>query len=73
MDIGNKCVTLGYDPEDEEVKRPISLRTLQKLEFIPISEYDRFSLIDIEYFRILIEECNSRNDFPKCGIGKLKH
>jgi ADP-ribose pyrophosphatase YjhB (NUDIX family) len=60
VDIGNQTTSLGYDPEDEEVEMLIHLRTLQRIEFIPIEEYDRFTLIDIEYFRILIEECNNR-------------
>ena len=63
IDIGNKSVTLGYDPEDEEMET--NFRMLQKLELIPINEYDRFSLIDIVYFKILLEECNNRNYFPK--------
>jgi len=60
VDIGNQRTILGYDPEDEEADMPINLRTLQKLEFIPINEYDRFTIIDIKYFKILLEECNNR-------------
>lgn len=63
VDIGNKSVTLGYDPEDVEVSKPTNLRALQKLEFISINEYQKFSPIDIEYFKILIGECNHRGIF----------
>lgn len=61
VDIGEQEATLGYDPEDEEVEKSSRFRTLQKLEFIPLSECDEFSLIDIMYFKILLEECNKRN------------
>lgn len=71
VDIGTKSITLGYDPEDEQVERATNLRTLQKLEFIPINKYDRFTLIDIEYFKILIEECNDRG-FSSQGIITIK-
>jgi ADP-ribose pyrophosphatase YjhB (NUDIX family) len=65
VDIGSQTISLGYDPEDEEVEMPIHLRTLQSIEFIPIDEYNRFTLIDIEYFRILLQECNNRGIYSQ--------
>lgn len=65
VEIGEQEVSLGYDPEDEEVNMDEHLRTLQKLEFIPLNECSRFSLIDIVYFKILLEKYNNRNYFPE--------
>lgn len=65
VEIGEQEVSLGCDPEDEEVNKDINLRTLQELEFIPLSECSRFSLIDVVYFKILLEECNNRSYFPE--------
>jgi len=63
--IGDRIVTLGYDPEEEEIEKEAHLRALQRLMFIPLNEDGRFSLIDIEYFKLLLEECNTRDCFPK--------
>lgn len=65
VDIGNQVVSLGYDPEPEELDKEQHLRALQKLQFIPLSEPNSFSLIDIEYFKILLKELNNRNYFPE--------
>jgi len=65
VEIGDQIVTLGYDPEQEELEKEAHLRALQRLEFIPLNEHSRFSLIDIEYFKILLEECNTRDYFPR--------
>lgn len=65
VEIGEQEVFLGYDPEDEEVNKDIKLRTLQELEFIPLSECSRFSLIDVVYCKILLEECSNRSYFPE--------
>jgi 8-oxo-dGTP pyrophosphatase MutT (NUDIX family) len=65
VDIGNQTPLLGYDPEPEELAKEQHLRALQKLEFIPISEHNSFSSIDIEYFKILLEEFNNRSYFPE--------
>jgi hypothetical protein len=65
VEIGEQEVSLGCDPEDEEVNKDINLRTLQELEFIPLSECSRFSLIDVVYFKILLEECNNRSYFAE--------
>lgn len=65
VEIGEQEVSLGYDPEDEEVNMDAHLRTLQKLELIPLIEVSRFSLIDIMYFKVLLEECNNRRYFPE--------
>lgn len=65
LDIGNQSTSLGYDPEDEEINKDKHLRTLQKLEFISFSEYNKFTSIDIMYFKILLEECNRRCYLPE--------
>ncbi|GKX65869.1 NUDIX domain-containing protein [Inconstantimicrobium mannanitabidum] len=69
--IGEQEVSLGYDPEEEEVEKPANLKALQKLEFIALNEGSRFSAIDLEYFKILLEECNARSYFPE-WYGKMK-
>lgn len=71
VEIGEQEVSLGYDPEDEEVGKPAHLKALQKLEFIQLNQGFRFSSIDLEYFKILLEECNARSYVPE-WYGKIK-
>lgn len=62
VDINNQEVKLAKDAE--KISNENKMRAIQKLEFIPLKEYNRFSLIDIAYFKILIDECNERKYFP---------
>lgn len=58
VDIGEQVPSLGNDPEMEEVVKDFSKRALQGLELIDISEYERFTGIDIIYFKALVKECS---------------
>lgn len=38
---------------------------MQKLIWIPLSYKEEFTSIDLEYFKVLIEECKEREFYPK--------
>lgn len=64
VNIGEQIPILGFDPEEEERKKEFSKRTLQKLKFLPLDDFEKFTNIDIEYFQRLIYECNKRRYYP---------
>lgn len=61
-DIGEQKPVIGYDPEETNIEE--ELRTLQRLQFIKLSDIHGFTEIDIEYFKLLINECMIRNYYP---------
>ena len=63
VDIGQQQCTLGYDPEEEESDK--DRLALQKLIWIPLSDKAEFTSIDIDYFKVLIEECKGRGIYPE--------
>lgn len=63
VDIKDQKVELNKDTQ--KISSENKMRAIQKLEFIPLKEYNRFSLIDRAYFKILIDECNERKYFPE--------
>ena len=63
VDIGQQQCTLGYDPE--EVESDKDKLALQKLIWIPLSDKEEFTSIDIDYFKNLIEECKERGIYPE--------
>jgi len=65
VDIGDQTPVLGYDPEDEERNKADCDKALQKLEFIPLFEVEQFTQIDIDYFKLLLEECKSKEYHPQ--------
>lgn len=62
ININNQEVSLEKDTEN--ISNGDRMREIQKLEFIPLKEYNRFSLIDRAYFKIVIDECDERKYFP---------
>lgn len=62
-DIGDQKPVLGFDPEETDVNK--ELRALQKLQFVPLNNSDGFTDIDIEYFRLLANECKDRDYYPE--------
>ena len=63
VDIGEKKCKLGFDPE--EINVPDEEKNLQKIIWIPLSEKSKFTSIDIDYLKILVEECKKKNYYPK--------
>ena len=62
VDIGNQVPLLGYDPEETDTGDQISLAGV---ELIPVDRTGSFTSIDIDYFKLLVAECDKRNmDFP---------
>lgn len=61
-DIGDQKPVIGYDPE--EINSKEELRTLQRLQFINLSDIHGFTGVDIEYFKLLKNECMIRNYYP---------
>jgi 8-oxo-dGTP pyrophosphatase MutT (NUDIX family) len=68
-DIGDQRPVIGFDPEETNIKE--ELRTLQKLQFIKSSDIQGFTGVDIEYFKLLINECMIRNYYPDWYKGLL--
>ncbi|HCC07219.1 MAG TPA: hypothetical protein DEP72_03505 [Clostridiales bacterium] len=62
VDIGDQQCILGFDPE--EVSLPDEEKSLQQLIWIPLKEKDRFTSIDMSYFKLLLEECKGINYYP---------
>jgi 8-oxo-dGTP pyrophosphatase MutT (NUDIX family) len=62
VDIGNQKPSLGYDPEEAGLEK--EMLSLQDLIWISLSDTDKFTTIDINYFKLLIEECKKRTYKP---------
>ncbi len=56
--IGEQQCELGYDPEEIQVVEKD--KNLQKLIWIPLSDKDKFTSIDLNYFKLLIDECKKK-------------
>lgn len=65
IDIGKQTPVLGYDPEEEEKKRDFCDRSLQGLEYISLYDAQKFTLIDIDYFELLLKECDVRHYYSE--------
>ncbi|OEF97224.1 hypothetical protein BHF71_11170 [Vulcanibacillus modesticaldus] len=63
VDIGNQKVKLGYDPEEISLKE--EKKTLQGIKFLPIRDTHEFSQVDINYFKLLLSECDIRDYRPE--------
>lgn len=61
VDIGEQSCELGYDPEDESFPEE---KNLQSLIWIPLNKKAKFTSIDIEYFRVIVNECKERGYKP---------
>ncbi len=69
VDIWHQVPTLGYDPEETDTGDRISLAGI---EMIPLERFGSFTQIDIDYFKVLVNECQTRNAaFP--WLGKMKN
>lgn len=62
VNIGNQKPTLGYDPEETNLE--FSVKALQQLLFIPLKSKTKFTKIDMDYFKLLLDECKTRNYYP---------
>lgn len=60
VEIGEQIPVLGYDPEQEEIKKPTHKKMLQELIFLDLEAYESFTQIDIQAFKALLFECKKR-------------
>ncbi len=69
VDIRHQVPTLGCDPEETDTGDRISLAGV---EMIPLEQIGSFTQIDIDYFKVLVNECQTRNAaFP--WLGKMQN
>lgn len=61
VDIGDQQPVLGYDPEEENMED--EKKALQGLKYVSLKEKNQFTKIDIEYFKILIDEIKNKDNY----------
>lgn len=64
VDIGEQVPSLGVDPELEKQGKDLAQRAFQGLELLDLKEFEKFTSIDITYFKTLISECKKRSYKP---------